>query len=541
MSRGGGRRQEPLFENRLFFGDNLRILRNPAYVRSESVDLIYLDPPFNSGRNYNLLFKARGGTPAATQVKAFEDTWRWGDAASEAYHDTRENAPQHVARTLEAMRKVLNESDMFAYLCMMAPRLVELHKALKSTGSIYLHCDSTASHYLKVLMDAVFGPQSFRNEIVWKRATTVKGNFGQGSRMFGPNTDTILFFTKTDHYTFNSLFTPYTQEYIDKMFRYVEPDTGRRFRLISMIGPGGAAKGNPQYEVMGVTRYWRYSRKMMDKLIAQGLVVQAKPGAVPHRKFYLDEGQGVPVQSLWSDIGNLQASDAERLGYPTQKPVALVERIIQASTNPGEIVLDPFCGCGTTVAAAEGLNRLWLGIDLEYEAIRIIRERLGTEAHYKVYGDPESAENAEQLARDDPYQFQWWAVRRLGARDVEQKKGADKGIDGRLILRSDRYAEAIISVKAGQTGPAHVRELAGTVDRENALFGVLVTLNKPTRAMQAAAADVGGYSDGRRWYPKIQLLNAAEIIGGQQLEYPVEVEALRPAARESISIPPERP
>ena len=295
---------------------------------------------------------------------------------------------------VSAIRQFIGSNTMMAYLVMMAPRLVELQRVLKPTGSIYLHCDPTASHYLKLLMDAVFGKENYRNEITWKRTPTVKGNFGQGSKLWGQATDTLLFYTKNNDYVFNQPFGPYSKEYIDKSYRYVEPETGRRYRLVSMIGPGGAAKGNPQYEVMGVTRYWRYSKARMQKLICLGLVVQSRPGAVPHRKYYLDEGRGVPIQSLWDDIGNLQASATERLGYPTQKPQALLERVIQASSNPGDVVLDPFCGCGTAVAAAHKLDRQWIGIDVTHLAVALMKNRLKTAFNllpgrdYQVVGEP---------------------------------------------------------------------------------------------------------------------------------------------------------
>lgn len=520
------RRQEPLFENRLFFGDNLRIMRNRAYVERESVDLVYLDPPFKPTEKYNVLFRARGGTPAAAQVRAFEDTWHWSDAAAEAFHDTKENAPPHVARTLEAMRTVLNESDMFAYLCMMAPRLVELHKVLKPTGSIYLHCDPAASHYLKVLMDAIFDPGHFRNEIIWKRA-----NAHNDPKRFGSVSDTILYYSKGDQPTWNPQHTKYREDYYKSHFQ--RDADGRWYRTVPLDAPRHG-KGSPAllYEWHGKmpasTRTWAVRRALMEKYEAQSRLRYTRTGT-PTLLQYADEMPGVLLQNIWTDIPPVNPQARERLGYPTQKPLPLLERIIQASTNPGDVVLDPFCGCGTTVDAAQGLHRFWIGIDIAYDAIRIIRGRLGADAEYQVYGDPESAEDAETLARHDPYQFQWWAVRRLGAHEVDQKKGADKGIDGRLILRSDKFTEAIISVKAGQTGPAHVRELSGTLEREKALFGVLVTLKQPTKSMLAAAADAGGYADGWRWYPKIQLITAADIIEGRQVEYPVETGALAPA------------
>jgi site-specific DNA-methyltransferase (adenine-specific) len=281
-----------------------------------------------------------------------------------------------LAELLDLMVRQFGHNDLSAYLVMMAIRLVELHRVLKPTGSLYLHCDPTASHYLKIILDMIFGVVNFRNEIIWKRANTVKGNFGQGSKRWDSNTDTILFYRKTEDNTFNQLFNEYSESYIKNCYKYVEPETGRQYQLISMTAPGGAAKGNPQYEVMGITRYWRYSKQKMQDLINAGLVVQIKPGGVPRRKQYLDQGKGVPVQSLWDDIPGLHSQSTERLGYPTQKPLALLERIIQASTNPGDIVMDSFCGCGTAIHAAQKLGRQWIGIDITHLAIALIEKRL---------------------------------------------------------------------------------------------------------------------------------------------------------------------
>jgi adenine specific DNA methylase Mod len=284
--------------NRLYFGDNLRWLRNRKEFPDASVDLVYLDPPFNSNADYNVLFRETTGEVSQAQFHAFTDTWSWADAA-ETYHQFIDNCPNVVVvEMMEAFHSFLKNSPMMAYLAMMAPRLVELHRVLKDTGSLYLHCDPTASHYLRMLLDGVFGSENFRNEIVWKRADTVKGNFGQGSKFFDRNTDSIFFYAKSDSSVFNPVFKPYTDEYVRDFYKHIEPKTGRRYQLISMTGPGGAAKGNPQYEVMGVTRFWRYSKQKMKELIDRGLVVQSSPGSVPRRKQYLDEGKGVPAQSM---------------------------------------------------------------------------------------------------------------------------------------------------------------------------------------------------------------------------------------------------
>jgi adenine specific DNA methylase Mod len=271
--------------NTLYYGDNLDILRR--YIKDETVDLVYLDPPFKSNQDYNVLFAEKDGTRAAAQIKAFEDTWQWDQDAARAYHEIVETGAGNVSKVMQAFWTFLGQSDMMAYLAMMAPRLVELHRVLKVTGSIYLHCDPTASHYLKLLMDAIFAPQHFRTEIIWKRSSA-HSDAKQGRRQHGRIHDVILFYTKSDQWTWNQVYGPYDQEYIDQFYRHVEPETGRRYRLGDLTGPGGSAKGNPSYEVMGVTRYWRYTREKMQGLIDQGRVVQTRPGAVPAYKRYFD-------------------------------------------------------------------------------------------------------------------------------------------------------------------------------------------------------------------------------------------------------------
>ncbi len=353
--------------NKLWYGDNLQVLRDR--LTDESVDLIYLDPPFNSQATYNAQI-------AALPIPAFEDTWRWNDHAENAFDEVMASGNRDAAGLLRAFRSFLKENGMMAYLAMMAVRLPELHRVLKPSGSLYLHCDPTASHYLKILLDGVFRAEAFRDDIVWKRAETVKGNFGQGSRFFDRNTDSILFYAKSPAQKFHPQFTGYTREYLEGFYKFTEAGTGRVYRLISMTGPGGAAKGNPEYEVLGITRHWRYSEKRMNALMEAGMVVQTKPGTVPQRKQYLDTGKGVPVQSLWDDIPALHSQSAERLGYPTQKPLALLERIVKSSSDAGDVVLDPFCGCGTTIHAAQKLGRQWIGIDNNRLAISLTEKRL---------------------------------------------------------------------------------------------------------------------------------------------------------------------
>ena len=356
---------EPNFADKtIWAGDNLDILRG---MNSESVDLIYLDPPFNSNRNYS----APVGSAAAGA--AFKDTWTLSDL-DVAWMGLIADEEPAIYQTLVAAG-LTSGKGMQSYLCMMAVRLLEMRRVLKDTGSVYLHCDPTASHYLKLIMDAVFGGDNYRSEIIWKR-TGAHSDTRQGRRQHGRVHDVILFYTKGQQWTWNPIYTEYDREYIENSYRYVEPETNRRYRLDNLTGPGGAAKGNPQYEVMGVTRYWRYSKERMQELIDAGRIVQRKPGTVPSYKRYLDEMPGVPLQDSWADVKPLQSRSKERIGYPTQKPLALLERIIKASSNEGDMVLDPFCGCATACVAADNLGRKWVGIDLSPKAIELVNVRL---------------------------------------------------------------------------------------------------------------------------------------------------------------------
>ena len=516
------------WKNKLYFGDNLQVLRE--YIADESVDLVYLDPPFKSQATYNVLFAERNGTHAAAQIKAFEDTWHWDQAAAEIYQEVVE-AGGPASQVMQAFREFLGCNDLLAYLTMMAPRLVELRRVLNPTGSLYLHCDPTASHYLKLLLDAVFGVRNFRTEIVWKR-TTAHSDTKQGRKQHGRVHDVIFFYTKGDTWTWNTLYHDYDPEYVQKFYKYVEPATNRRYGLFDITGPGGAAKGNPKYKLLGVTRFWRYSPEKAEEMVRMGRIVQVKPGAVPREKRYLDEMPGVPLQDIWTDIKPIGAQAKERLGYPTQKPEALLERIIRASSNEGDVVLDPFCGCGTTVAVAQRLGRRWIGIDITHLAINLMRNRLRdafgpeVEQQYEVVGEPTTVRDAEALAQQDPFQFQYWALALVGARPTEKKKGADRGIDGRLYFHdegpSGKTKQVVLSVKSGRVTVAYVRDLRGVVDREQAAIGALISLEEPTPAMRREAAEAGFYDSpwGTR-HPRIQLLTIRDILDeGQKIDLP---------------------
>ena len=521
------------WRNKLYFGDNLRILRES--VADESVDLIYLDPPFNSSATYNVLFRERSGEDSAAQITAFEDTWRWSLESEIAFQEVITGGPEKLGDLLQAMRGFLGQSDMMAYLTMMGQRMAELHRVLKPTGSIYLHCDPTASHYLKLMLDAIFGADRFRSEITWKR-TSAHSDGRQGRRQHGRIHDILLFYTKSEQWTWNPIYTDYDPEYIENFYRYVEPETNRRYRLGDLTGPGGATKGNPQYEVMGVTRYWRYSKERMQELIDAGRVVQRNPGTVPAYKRYLDEMPGVPIQDLWTDINPVQSQARERLGYPTQKPEALLERIINASSDEGDVVLDPFCGCGTAIAVAERLNRRWIGIDITHLAISLMKSRLrdtfGPDlSDYDVVGVPQDVESARALAveseHDGRYQFEYWALGLVDARPANRgRRGADSGIDGYINFFDDNSGKAkriVVQVKSGHVRREMIATLKGDMEREKAEIGLFITLNPPTRPMVQEAAAAGIYTPERfpeHHYPRLQILTVEDLLSGVVAEYP---------------------
>ncbi|MBN1889644.1 MAG: hypothetical protein JW850_16730, partial [Thermoflexales bacterium] len=426
-------------QNTLFYGDNLAILRE--YIQDTSVDLVYLDPPFNSNRSYNVLFRDESGLAAPAQIQAFDDAWHWTIDTERVYNQlaTQTNAP--VVAMTGALRQFIGANQMMAYLVMMAARLVELHRVLKPTGSLYLHCDPTASHYLKIVLDAIFGAQNYRNEIVWKR-TFAHGNVG---RNYGSISDIIFWYTKTETYTWNQPFEPLDSRYIEKYYRYSDPN-GRRWRTVTLRNPGPRPNLHYPYTALNGITYqphpngWSWSPERMRQADKDGkLVYPSKPGGALMYKQYLDTSPGARVSNIWDDIPPIGAQAAERLGYPTQKPLALLERIIQASSNPGGVVLDPFCGCGTAVAAAEKLGRKWLGIDVTHLAVALQKYRLEQMfpgIQFQVVGEPQDVGSARHLAQTDRYQFQWWALSLVRARPMGEqggkkgKKGADSGIDG---------------------------------------------------------------------------------------------------------------
>lgn len=528
--------------NQLYYGDNLQVLRDS--IATESVDLVYLDPPFNSQATYNVLFKAPTGEQSKAQIEAFEDTWHWNDTAELAFDEVMRSGNGDVAEMLRALRSYLKENDMMAYLTMMAVRLLELHRVLKPTGSLYLHCDPTASHYLKVLMDGIFGPEMFRNEIVWKRTTT-----HSDSKTWSRVSDTVFFYTKARAFTWLTPREPHSEEYLADKYRY---DDGQgKYRLDNMTSPN--PRPNMMYEWKGFPypdKGWRYSKETMAKLDEEGRIwyPRRKDGSLdttkrPQLKRFLEEMPGGVMGNVWTDISPINSQAQERLGYPTQKPLALLERIITASSNEGDTVLDPFCGCGTAVHAAQKLKRQWIGIDITHLAISLIERRLRDAfpgIAFDVHGTPKDLEGARALATLDKYQFQWWAVSLVNAIPYGgKKKGADTGIDGTIYFKPDGKTteKAIVSVKGGDNvGVPMVRDLAHVVDREKAKIGVFITLAEPTKPMQTEAVKAGFFETLYGKYPKIQLLTIAELFAGKKPQIPlIDPSAFRKAATEQTA------
>ncbi len=544
--------------NQLYFGDNLQVLRES--IADESVDLIYLDPPFNSKRDYNLLFKSPKGQQSEAQIEAFKDSWHWGEQAEGELDELTKQKNTDVALVMNALVSFLGRNDMMAYLTMMANRLLEMHRALKSTGSLYLHCDPTASHYLKIVLDAVFGKENFRSEISWKRSSA-HNDAKQGRKQFGNIRDTLFFFTKSSDWKWNWLYSPYTDEYLQSEYRHQSPE-GRYFketdptankaggdvsfewRVKRLLSDGARWESDideefrtPRegYEYKGVRpyqgRFWAYSRQNLIDFARKGQLRHRSTG-MPRIVQYADLMPGVPLQNDWQDIP--PALGNESLGYPTQKPVALLERIITASSNEGDVVLDPFCGCGTAVHAAHKLKRKWIGIDITHLAISLIEKRLkdafGATCKFDVHGTPSDLEAARNLAERDKYQFQWWAVSLVEAQPFQgKKKGADTGIDGLKFfydLTDEEARKIVVSVKGGKLKADDIRALNHVREREQADIALLISLNEPTPKMKSDAASAGFYtaSNGKK-YACVQLLSIDGLLTGQQrAEHPDHVK-----------------
>ncbi len=441
---------------------------------------------------------------------------------------TKTPPPQKLIDLMKAMRSYLDACPLMAYLCMMAPRLLEMKRVLKPTGSIYLHCDPTASHYLKLLMDAVFDPGNYRNEITWKRSAA-----HNDSKRYGANTDIILFYTKTDIYRWFPQYIDHGDEYL-KRFRGVDQD-GRKW-MDTDLSAKGLSGGGYEYEYKGVTSLWRVPITTMERLDAENKLHFTNvnnPSKMGIRlKRYLDENKGRTLQCLWDDIFPINSQANERLGYPTQKPEALLERIIKASSNENDVILDPFCGCGTAVAVAERLNRKWIGIDITYLSIDVIKKRFEKNKimegkDFLVKGTPKDLHSAAKLAESAPFQFEMWAVSQLNA--TPTVKTGDKGVDGVInfidVNKKDKVGKGIISVKGGKSvNPAMVRDLKGTVESQDADFGILITLVEPTKGMIEEAAKAGKFEYQITKMSKAFSMPRIQIVTAEQLfTHPIPV------------------
>ncbi len=535
-------------KNRLYYGDNLDILRSREYFPDEFVDLIYLDPPFNSNRDHNVLFKAESGADSEAQITAFEDTWHWGETAEDTYQDLIIHAPEKVSTAIEALMNLINRNQMMAYLVMMSARLVELYRVLKPTGSLYLHCDPTASHYLKIVLDSVFGPTNFRNEIVWKRTSA-----HSDAKRLGRIHDVIFCYAKSKSITWNTVYRPLDESYVRAKYRYQDED-GRKWRADNLTATG-LSGGGYTYEWNGVTKVWRCPIETMRKLEGENRIYYTKNGVASYKR-YLDESKGQQLNDVWTDIFPINSQAKERLGYPTQKPLALMERIINMSSNEGDLVFDPFCGCGTTCAAAEKLKRRWIGIDITHLGISLQKHRLydmfelKSGEDYSVIGEPTTEGAARALATDSAnegrYQFEWWALSLVGAKPVggqagsrKGKKGADKGIDGIINFfepsekGKPKAKKVIVQVKSGKVKSGDIRDLKGALEREKAAIGVFITLELPTQDMLKEALAAGNYESDfwDKRYRKLQILSIRDLLDGDGVDMPPQHGTFKQAAR----------
>lgn len=474
--------------NQLFYGDNLPILRQR--IKDESVDLVYLDPPFNSKRSYNVLFESKSSDDPSAQIEAFGDTWHWSQESDALFDEIiGGGAPPAVADAVLAMQKLLGKNDVLAYLVMMSARLVELHRVLKPTGSLFLHCDPTASHYLKIVLDAIFDVRNFRNEIVWHYFNKMQGNV----KRLASDHDIIFWYSKSATFTFH----PVMELRVD--------------------GPKKMLK----------RRWDAETKKLVNDKDENGKVQ------------YIERTHKL-ADDVWR-MPMLQPASKEKLDYPTQKPLALLERILEMASNEGDLVLDPFCGCGTTVAAAQKLDRRWIGIDITYLAIDLIEKRLremyGDDAHFEVSGVPGEVSAAQALFDENPFDFERWAVSLVNGQPNEKQVG-DKGIDGviRFHLNEGEIGEAVVSVKGGkQLNPAMVQSLAGAAAQRGAQMGVFVCLGTPTKGMIEAAAQSGSfeYEFSGASYPKVQIVTIAELLTGKRPNMPTPINPYKKAKKAS--------
>lgn len=564
LKKGLGAGKSVKAKNALYYGDNLRVMKDK--LGDDIADLIYLDPPFKSDINYNMLFSADGLHPDDAQMTAFKDTWVWDHAAQEAFEAIQDVPKPNFVGLINALHSSLNTSPMMAYLVNMALRMVEMHRILKDTGSLYLHCDPTASHYLKTILDAIFGATNFRNEIVWRRT----GSHNSAKR-FGPIHDVILFYSKSDTYTWNALKRPYMQGHVDKAFKKVGNKyvTNYSGNVLSGSGRRGGESGKPWkgFDPDAKNRHWAIPGKIveeldedishmtqhqkLDYLYESGHITIAEGDEWPRYQHEIGHGDGQRLSDIWAyqpytegtvfgtkdgidaDVRWMGTKDSERLGYQTQKPLGLMQRIIRSSSNKGDLVLDPFCGCGTTIEAAEALGRRWIGIDISPFAIQLIlKVRLGGAfpklkqgVDFEVDGLPTTLTGAQMLSDQDKKAFEVWAVAMIDGIPNE-KKGADKGIDGHLPFRGDGKKKnyAVISVKAGKLKADDIRSLVAVAKREAARslgFGIFISFQELTKGMKSDAATAGTKVVNGKSYPLVQHLTVDDILKGKRPRLPL--------------------
>ena len=541
--------------NELWYGDCLTIMRD--HMKLGSVDLIYLDPPFNSQREYNAIYKDETGRPLPDQIEAFCDLWELDEERERALRTMpvlmreagiADEAVEFWRLWMNALRKT--QPRLLAYLSYMVERLLVMKGLLKPTGSVYLHCDPTASHYIKVMMDAIFDHRNFRNEIIWKRT----GSHG-GAKRWDPVHDVLLFYTASEKYEWNKVFQDFSSKYIEDYYRF--QDERGKYRLVTLTGAGirNGHSGQPWRDVNPTSsgRHWAVPRVALsnafpDRTDLEGLTTQEKldmlddanlvywpeRGSVPQQKRYFDESPGVPVQDIISDIRPIGSHVGERMGYNTQKPVDLLERIINASSHPGDTVFDPFCGCATTLEAAHKLGRQWIGIDIAIHAVKRVakirlqeRLRLVEGVHFEIAGVPKNIEGAHDLWKRDKYHFQKWAVEQIEG-FVTTKRTADGGIDGRLYfgLPNERDLQSMaIEVKGGKNvGINAARELRGVLDNDQAFMAGLIVLEplgvQKSRNFRKFMASAGDLDVLGVKYARMQMLTVTEILEGKRFHTP---------------------
>ena len=527
--------------NKLYYGDNLAIMEGMAKY---SVDLVYLDPPFKSQQNYNLLYKTLTGKPVPEQAEAFCDTWEMDAEKDRIARNMPVLMKQYGVEQyyvdfwrlwMQALRHT--QPHLLAYLIYMVQRLLHMKVILKPTGAIYLHCDPAASHYIKVMMDGIFGHTNFRSEIIWKRTSA-----HSGAKRYGPVHDVILYYTVSDEYIWNKQFQDYDPVYVDAFFTH-EDEEGRRWRRTDLTGPG-TRKGDSglpwkDYDPTDRGRHWQppsyfYEKyhsivgedlaqygliDRLDKLEEAGLIHRPKKeGGMPQGKRYLEDAPGVPLQDIWTDIKPIHNISSKRLGYPTQKPMAVLDRIIRSSTNEGDVVFDPFCGCGTTIYAAHEANRQWIGCDVAILAVRLVEgqllERYGLVEgeNYEEHGIPNSVASALALFQHDPFQFEHWAVEYVGG--FPTKKTGDKGIDGRIYFETKKdLGVMVLSVKGGNIRPTDIRDLIGVLSVEHGCeLAGFISNKEPSKAMKAAAGQAGQWEYEGVAYDRVQLLTVKDLV-----------------------------